>query len=914
MPPPDPPSGAGNGAPPKVEAIVAEVHVYSKTALIKKYEIEHGEYIIGRDPTCHIMVDADEVSRHHARLSFSAYEVVVEDLGSSNGVFIDGVQVLIPTRIRHDQEVQIGAARIVVRLSSTATAQLTAALGDEHLGLAPLREMLGGEKYKIITTIGRGGMGVVMQGRDLRIRRTVAVKVMKSDEQFSRENVMRFVNEAQLTGQLEHPNIVPVYELGIDDSGETFYTMKFVKGITLEDVLRSLRHGNASMIAKYPLGTLLTIFQKICDAVAFAHSKGVVHRDLKPDNVMIGAFGEVLVMDWGLAKNLTGATRDGGGIETEMDVEPAPDARGFQTMHGLIVGTPPYISPEQARGTLGHIDARSDVYVLGELLYAILTLRPPFSGTTVEEVVDAIVASKIAPPSSFNSTPKSGTRTPGASEEELIELLHLPGRRVPDGLSAVVMKAMQLAPEDRYQSVGEMQDDITAHQGGFAPKAERASLRKHVLLWAGRHKGEVALLVAGFIAFNVLAATFVYRLTVERDRAKASEQRALENARLAAERLDDLRGTAPTFFHQAQTLLDDLSLIEALDKIDYAIEQLPNEPDYHELRGRILQSFLRWDEAALAFEEALRRKPDHADAKRNLELTQNLSAQMKRAGDMTPAILRAFYDGLMKQERIDEALGVLTLIPKDRELFRTTWRAVFDKRGMKQRIETNDDETLNVDFSRVPQPNVQKLEGAPVIAINLDDTRIPDVAALKAFQLHRLSINRTPVADLAPLAAMPLRVLSIDGTRVSSLAPLAKTPLESLHSADTRVSDLAPLSGKKLDELFLANCKNIRDLEPLRGVPLQRLDLSRTAIRDLTPLTGSPIRELNLEGCTDLTDLHPLMEMKQLEAVIIPAQCKDIDFLREHPSLRRLSYKKLTQPVYEFWQEFDGKKDAPAAR
>ena len=735
---------------------------------------------------------------------------------------------------------------------------------------------------------------------------------MKTDDQFSRDNVLRFVNEAQLTGQLEHPNIVPVYELGTDESGETFYTMKYVKGITLEDVLRSLRHGNATMIAKYPLAALLTIFQKICDAVAFAHSKGVVHRDLKPDNVMIGAFGEVLVMDWGLAKNMAGARHDGEHIETELDAAPAPDARGFQTMHGLIVGTPPYISPEQARGALDEIDTRSDGYVLGELLYAILTLRPPFSGTTVQEIVDAIVASKIAPPSSFNTTPKSGGRDAAPSGEELVELLHLPGRRVPDGLSAVVMKAMHLAPADRYQSVEEMQADIAAHQGGFAPKAERASLQKHILLWAGRHKSEVALLIAGFIAFNVLAATFVYRLTKERDRAQNSERATRESERVADERLNELRGTAPTYFAEAQSLLEDRKFKQALGKVDYAIAQVPNEPSYHLLRGKLLQTLLRWDEAVLAFEEALRHRPGNADAKLNSELTWQLIAEYERAGDFTPALLHEFFDALMRQGRSDEARALLDQLPRDPDLFRTTWRAVFDKRGLQDRFETNDNGTLQVDFSRLPTPDLNGIADMPVVSLNLDDTNAANIQPLKNLKLDRLSLNRTPVSDLRSLAAMPLRALSIDGTDVTDLAPLARVPLESLQMSGTRVEKLAPLAGGKLEELIAANCKNIRDIAPLHGTPLQRLDLSRTAIRDLTPLAASPIRELNLEGCTDLTDLHPLLEMKQLEAVIIPSHCKDIEFLRTHPSLRRLSYKKITQPMYEFWQEFDATKEAAA--
>src|SRR5579862_9370875 len=151
--------------------------------------------------------------------------------------------------------------------------------------------------------------------------------------------------------------------------------MKFVKGTTLDDVLRGIRNGRQKTIEQYPLGTLLTIFQKVCDAVAFAHSRSIVHRDLKPENIMIGSFGEVLVMDWGLAKNLTSLRK-----ESVPEAAPAPmpdlsaskppdNLRGFETMHGLIVGTPPYISPEQARGDLDHIDERSDIYVLGGILY-----------------------------------------------------------------------------------------------------------------------------------------------------------------------------------------------------------------------------------------------------------------------------------------------------------------------------------------------------------------------------------------------------------------------------------------------------------------------------------------------------------------------------------------------------------------
>src|ERR1700733_1117573 len=187
---PDPQSNEADATP---EQLLAEIFVYVGQDLIAKYSIEHGEYIIGRDASCPIVVDADLVSRHHARLTFNAFELVLEDLGSSNGVFIEGVQVQLPTRVRLDQEVQIGTARLFIRLREAAAKQLAEALWDRDLGLAQVREQLEAKKYKVITTIARGGMGVILQTRDLRIRRTVAMKVMKTSNQFSRESVLRFI-------------------------------------------------------------------------------------------------------------------------------------------------------------------------------------------------------------------------------------------------------------------------------------------------------------------------------------------------------------------------------------------------------------------------------------------------------------------------------------------------------------------------------------------------------------------------------------------------------------------------------------------------------------------------------------------------------------------------------------------------
>ena len=847
--------------------------VYLGDENVAKFSLRHGEYIIGRDPGCQISVDAEGISRHHARLTFQGYELTVEDLSSANGVFIEGVQIQLPTRVRPDQQVEVGSARFFVRLKTESSEMLAAALWDPDLGLAPVRAILEGKKYKVLGTIGRGGMGVVHQARDLRIVRNVAMKVIKTSSQFSRENVLRFVDEAQLTGQLQHPNIIPVYELGLDEFGEVFYTMKYVKGTTLDQVLRRIREREEDAIKKFPLATLLTVFQKICDGVAYAHSMGVVHRDLKPDNVMIGEYGEVLVMDWGLGKKMASGMHDEH-LGDAIPQMPASDLRGFETLNGLIVGTPPYISPEAARGDLDQIDPRSDIHVLGSILYAILTLRPPYPGKEFGELIEQIVSGQFAHPTSFsqpaNPLRPSELPPPGPDGVNCV-LSHLPGRRVPEGLAAIIVKAMASEPVARYQTVAELQADILSWQGGFAPKAERAGITRQIILWGARHKGNVVLFAIFFILLNTALAVFVLRLKHERDRAQESAQTARTNENAAKEAgarlsqaLTDLRGVAPFLADEAKEFVKKKELETALGRIDSALNKLPSDPDYYNLRGNILQTLLRWDDAVEAYEDALELNPNLASAKENLVLTKKLmeaDGANPEEHEPTTADLKLLVEALLTQDRKAEATYLADNFGPDKPRTVKLLHEAMDKdpalkplreflrgKALQGRFKRLADGTYSADLRRLPPPIYLPLLRNEVVSVSV------------------------------------------------------------IQLEDRTFSDLAIFRGMKLHELGLSGCTNVSDLSPLADMPLKVLNLRGTGVSDLSPLTKMPLVELDLDGCVKLTNLQPLEDCRTLERLLLPRNAKNIEFLRNHPTLKYLSARGLSEPVAQFWADYDKRR------
>ncbi len=244
-----------------------------------------------------------------------------------------------------------------------------------------------GTRYRIDGEIARGGMGSVLKGRDPDLGRDVALKVLREDFRDDADMVRRFVEEAQIGGQLQHPGVVPIYEMGTLGDRRPFFSMKLVKGDTLARLLAARKGPHDG------LPRLLTIFEAVAQTVAYAHARGVIHRDLKPSNVMVGAFGEVQVMDWGLAKVLArgGAADDAEAGKIHRDETVIATARSGSadsdlSRAGSVLGTPSYMAPEQARGEIEQIDERADVFALGSILCEILTNEPAFVGRNGGEI------------------------------------------------------------------------------------------------------------------------------------------------------------------------------------------------------------------------------------------------------------------------------------------------------------------------------------------------------------------------------------------------------------------------------------------------------------------------------------------------------------------------------------------------
>ncbi len=411
--------------------------------------IQRGRYVIGQDWKNEIIVDHPTVSVKHARLTMeNESRFFIEDLDSANGTKVDGEPADGGVPLSLQSRIELGETTLEFQCAG-----LPAAVFD----LLP-EGFLRKNRYTIGEAVVQGSTSTIFAAYDITLCRNLAIKVMRPESQSNIENVLRFIREAQLTSQIQHPGVLPVYELGLDLHSQLFYTTRFVEGESLASILDRVAATPPNAIQPHTLSSLLQTFGKICDTVAFAHSLGVTHSGLRPECITVGTYGEVFVNYWGMAK---------------VDVH---DAEGQPVRSPLKVTPPlalpalgPYTAPELAAELLDEINPRTDIYGLGGILYRILTLVDPIIPTAESGVLELVLSNAIRPLASFSKAP----------------LPHCPGGAIPEALASLVMRALSYKAEERPATISEFRRGIIPFESGTA--MGEAGLWKHFSGLLGKH-------------------------------------------------------------------------------------------------------------------------------------------------------------------------------------------------------------------------------------------------------------------------------------------------------------------------------------------------------------------------------------------------------------------------------------------
>ena len=470
-------------------------------------------------------------------------------------------------------------------------------------------------RFTIAGEIGSGGMGQVFEANDERLRRRVALKALKSSLREDRNAKLRFIEEARVTGQLEHPGIVPIYALEQSEQGDPYFCMRLMSGRTLDRILDAWHAGDAEIRRRHSLPRLIAMFERVIETIAYAHSRGVIHRDIKPGNVMLGEHGEVWVLDWGLALVIGQPGAENRVVTVRDEIKPG------LTTSGLVVGSPGFMSPEQAGGLPA--DERSDVFSLGATLYAILAGLAPVPGEDAKQILRASRAGVHRPL----------RQTPG-------------GRAAPAALVAIAERCLRANPDERYKNANELLADVRGYLEDRPVAALHEDLADHARRFARRNGPAVA--AAALVLIILLGGTVVMSMRVAREETRAlaaahEAEREGERARLAdlaRQRVTDATAEAarrryeafPAYDHGMDLIRRGQRLDEAIEALKHAVEVDPTFVEAQFAVGEALRQAGRPGPAAEAYlrVDAMSRA---TDGQRHLQALLAAGFALDGAGD-----------------------------------------------------------------------------------------------------------------------------------------------------------------------------------------------------------------------------------------------------------------------------------------
>ena len=603
----------------------------------------------------------------------------------------------------------------------------------DHIPVSLHQEITGiGRRYTNERQYARGGMKVIIVCHDEATGRLVAKAVMKeTGTDADRES---FLREARITAFLQHPNILPVYDIGVDGFDRPFFTMKLIEGESLEALLLSKKNGE-----EIPLEYLIEVYIKVNEAIAYAHSKGVIHLDIKPANIQLSDYGEVLVCDWGLAKII-----DEDWVDEKFEEYSLSELHNDnKTVDGYIKGTLGYLSPEQA--TPGaHRDQRSDIYALGALLYEILALRKPIVGQSLKLVLKKTREGRIKSPS---------------------ELL----KNTPKSLEAVCMKALKTNPEDRYETVKELINDVQAYTRGFATDAEEAGFKEQFGHFIQRN-ANIAILCTFFLCILLTSLVyFIRNLKMGQADAKRDRDKAIETLNLLKEerKINSFYGEKfkADLFKDAEQAYLKKDYKQALAYLKFIVS---DEARY--LKSKILIMQDQFTEAA-----KLINRLRHQDAKKlmlvinilknDTSISDRKAIHIAQSFKGDPLLLKILEKKLSKNSLNNRAtiikellIGNSTTGKKEKFDFRETQDGLL--------VDLKGNKTIN------SLDSLSYLQ--PIHTLDISESGIKSLSFIKGLQVKVLIMNNTKISDLSPLIGEPLEEIRMRGTGVKNIDPLLK--------------------------------------------------------------------------------------------------------------------------------------------
>lgn len=635
------------------------------------------------------------------------------------------------------------------------------------------------DRYSVNKKLNQGGMKAIWEVDDHRTARKVAMALIQSSKIASEDDIDSFLYEARLTANLQHPNIIPIYDIALDENGNPYFTMKALRGETLGSILKKLRSGNSEYKERYTRTRMLSIFLKVCNAVDYAHTKGVIHLDLKPSNINIGDFGEVHVLDWGLSTLITHLNEyDGEPVSWQsMDDVALEDGQTLtrylersakrRECNNVVGGTPGYMSPEQAQGVPSDIDFHTDVYMLGSVLYEILTYQCPIKGETVKDVLHKTVRGEVTPLSKA-----------------------APENRIPPALAAITRKAMAIDPSKRYPGAAALIRDIHKFQDGFATSAENPTFFTHTGLLIKRHKLAVSLIGGtGIIIAAILARSFNSIQRSEQIAVDALTELQKKNEYIAS----TARRVAPDYLRLMKEQEKNFDFAGAEYSLNTGLAFDPNIPESRIEKVKILLCNQQFSEAWKLLTEM-----DFSASK--YSSLQKLVDKYKNKTALSPSEI----PGFVKDFR---TYGIPDKLPR---LFFTLNQSTFNPddhfKVLSDCLSTLNPNAKDLNFNWSPAD-----KAAWTIDIS-NNPNLSDITPLCGLNLLQLNAEHTGAIDLSMLTENTLTGLNLNKADLNHLSGLDHLiNLQSLDISETRIKNISVLL--KHPNLTTLNISNIEDLE-----------------------------------------------------------------------------------------------------